>query len=114
MNYKKLRGYQRQEKLSKSQLALLPDTFYDDVAEYAKEVKANEEYDLLKNVYAITNLIKEVRLQKLFNKSAYYVHHNVNLEEVKNIQNILPGEVEMFTEVLKVLYKYDQEIKLKK
>ena len=58
MAFKELRTYQKKERTS-SMLCSLPDTFFEDVAKYAAELEENKEYDLLKNVYSITSLIKE-------------------------------------------------------
>lgn len=114
MDFKELRKYQKKERTS-SMLCSLPDTFFEDVAKYASELEANKEYDLLKNVYSITSLIKEMRLRKLFDKSLYYVHHQVELDEVyqeSNVNGITSIECAMFLKILSALYEYDQETKI--
>ena len=110
MNFKDLMKYKRQEK-SSSTLGLLPDTFYEDVEKYCKDLKDKNDYNTLSNVLSTVDFIKTTRLNKLFNKSLYYLHHQIDLDEVvENNPNLLSLEAALYIKILKSLYEYNKYI----
>ena len=112
MNFQDLRKYQKNEK--RSELGKLPDTFYEEVQEYCKNLEENKDFPTLNNVVAIVERIRHQRFIKMFNRALAYLYHNTQNDNLDDLSmfapNLISSEVALFRDIVKGLLKHDHYV----